>query len=524
MRDLVDQKNFTAAIEVLEKSDLKKNKSDQVLYKMELGSLNFYQGNFAQAARHWQNALELIAVQYTKISQVATSAVLSDKLKDYTPKDYEISYLYYHQALAFYYEYLKTNDRNILLQARASIVAWDVFLQNIKIDKKFKNLYFDDFYARFFAGLIHESLGERSDLEIAFQLYKDAYQLFLLQAPSYRRFSQSREESISYAEELMKAVQSKEKWRETLKALSLKNAQITNENFQRTKKFLASKLLLLAQSVRKNELKKLEKELNQKVNELNFNAIVMLHQGWMNPLEAKNIRLSLTAASKDGSASQAVLTAITQASFLVFAAKILGPTNSSSAHHQPAVNYSLYGTGDFTELSAGAASLEFQIPSVKEPIVEDRKQIKIQMNNESEISTDLIVLQSFNDVIFQTVERQKAMDVFFKGTRFTAKHIGAMLGAYAIYNGMTAGKSNNEAFARLAALASYLSAAKLINISENADLRYWSLLPATASFVPILLPKKTTKLMITKPDGVTLDAKLYKSDSNPKQLQIIPLL
>lgn len=524
MRDLVNAKNFTAALELLEKSDLKKDKSDQTLYLMELGSLHFYQGDFSQAALSWQKALELISARYTKISQATMSTVVSDNLKDYAPKDYEISYLYYYQSLAFYYEFLKTKDRNFLLQARASILAWDGFLQNIKIDKKFKNLYFDDFYARFFAGLIHESIGERADLEIAFQLYKDAYQLFLLQGPSYSRFSNSNEESIKYAEELMKTVQSKENWREKLKSLSNKNSKNANESFQKTRKLIASKILNLAKITRKNELKKLQKDYNLKTEDANYNALVMIHDGWMNPLEAQKIRLSLSAAAKDGSASQAVLTAVAQAGFLIFAAKILGPT-SHSANSRPAVNYSIYATGDLTEGIASAASLEFEIPSVKFPTTVTQKSIQIHSATwMKEISAELTPVQSFDDIIFQTTERQKAQDLFFKGSRFAAKHVAAMLGAYGLYTGMVAKSSNNEGLAKFSALATYLAAAKLISISEQADLRFWSLLPSTVSFAPILLPSGTEEVVITKPDGETRDFKLQKVDLKGPHLQIIPLL
>lgn len=525
IRDLLNEKKYTAALEVLEKSKLKEEKSDQVLYLMELGSLYFYQGNFTQAALSWQKALELISAQYTKISQVTMSTVVSDTLKDFTPKDYEISYLYYHQALAFYFQYLKTQDRNFLLQARASIVAWDVFLQNIKIDKKFKNLYFDDFYARFFAGLIHESLAERSDLQIAYQLYKDAYQLFLLQAPSYVRFSNSHEQSFTYADELMKTVQSKENWREKLKALSLKNSKLTNPNFQKTRQLLASKILHLAKSIRKNELKKLQAEYDIKMDTADYNAIIMTHSGWMSPLVAKKIRLSISAASKDASTSQAVLTAVAQAGFLVFAAKVLGNSSNSNNSSAPAVNYSIYGTGDFTELTAGAASLEFELPSVTVPNVQTTQKISLTVQNlNKNLESELIPVQSFDDVIFQTTERQKALDLFLKGSRFAAKHITAMIGAYGIYKSMTAKNANNEGFAKLAAMASYMGAAKLISVSEHADVRFWSLLPSTVSFAPVTLPSKSESLQITLPDGHTQDFKVSKAALEAKQLQIIPVL
>lgn len=525
MRDLIDDKNFTAAIEVLEKSDLAKKPGDKVLYLMELGSLYFYQGIFSQAAMSWQKALELIAAQYTKVSTVVTSTLVSDQLKEYHPKDYEISYLYYHQALAFYFEYLKTQDRKFLLQARASIVAWDVFLQNISIDQKFKNLYFDDFYARFFAGVIHEAIGERSDLEVAYQLYKDAYQLFLLQGPTYNRYAVN----ADYIEELMKTLKSKDNWREKLKALANKNTKIENEKFQQTRKLLASKILLLAKNIRKNDLKKLQKELDLKVDDLSYNGLIMMHDDWMNPLHAKKIRLSLSAAMKDGSASQAVLAAVAQAGFMVFAAKILGsgPSSSGSGGN---VNFHYYGTGDLTELTAGAASLEFEIPDVKEPNtnpeISEKKVVKVSFNEtvEKVEEQNLITVQSFDDIIFQTIERQKALDLLLKGTRFASKHVAAMIASYALYKGMIANNSKHEGFAKLAAMASYMTSAKLINISERADVRYWSLLPARASFAPIMIPKKTETVKVTKPDGSTQQFKVDQEAVIKNKLQILPLL
>jgi hypothetical protein len=534
MRELIEEKNFTAAIEVLEKSDLAKKKGDRVLYHMELGSLHFYQGSFSQAALNWQKALELISIQYTRVSTAVSSTLISDQLKEYQAKDYEISYLYYFQALAFYFEYLKSNDRKFLLQARASIMAWDVFLQNIKIDQKFKNLYFDDFYARFFAGLIHEAIGERGDLEIAYQLYRDAYQLFLLQAPTYDRYAISPDMALKYIEELMTTLKSKDNWREKLKNLANKNLKNENEQFQLTRKLLAQKILMIAKNVRKNEVKKLQKEFDLTKNDgkengkadPSFNALVLLQDDWMNPLEAKSIRLSLSAAMKDGNATQAVLTAIAQAGFMVFAAKILG--NGSSGRNSGHVNFHFYGTGDITELSAGAASLEFEIPDVKKPKPSTNTDVKILYavkNAETkEEQHKPILVQSFDDIIFQTIERQKALDLMLKGTRFASKHVAAMIGSYALYKGMVASNSKNEGFAQLAAMASYMASAKMINISERADVRYWSLLPARVSLIPITIPAKVEELSVTKPDGSTQPFKVDPQAVTKNKLQILPLL
>ncbi len=524
MRELIEEKNFPAALDVLAKSELAQKKSDQILYLMELGSLHFYQGQFSEAALNWQKALESISAQYTRLSSKVTSTIISDQLKEYRPKDYEISYLYYHQALAFYLEYLKTNDRKFLLQARASIMAWDVFLQNIKIDQKFKNLYFDDFYARFFAGLIHEAIGERSDLEIAYQLYRDAYQLFLLQAPTYESFADSSEQALSNIEELMKTLKTKDNWREKLKTLANKNAKSQVVNFQQTRKLLASKIIHLAKSIRKNEVSKLQKEYGIEPSEVTYNAMVMIQDHWMNPLEAKKIHLSLSAAMKDGNATQAVLTALAQAGFMVFAAKILGsPSSSNSGGH---VNFHFYGAGDITELTAGAASLEFEIPEVKKSQYFEKQKIKISYAgvSDKEDLKELIPVQSFDDVIFQTIERQKAMDLLLKGTRFASKHVAAMVAAYALYKGMMASHSKNEGFAQLAAMASYMTSAKLINISEKADVRYWSLLPARASFLPLTIPLDSDSLAITKLDGTTRQFKIDIDAVKKNKLQILPLL
>lgn len=528
IKDHLEQKNFTAALEVLEKSNIKKDASSEVLYLMEKGSILFHQQNYLEAASLWQQALEKIAASYIKISQVATSSVLSDKLKDYLPKDYEISYLYYFQALAFYFEYLKTQDRKHLLQARASVVAWDSYLQNLKIEKEFKSLYFDDYYARFFAGLIHETLNEKNDLEIAFQLYKDAYQLFLLQAPTYVSFGQ---DPSSYGTELLKKLQSKEQWREQLLELSRKNQKLEIESFQKTRKFLASKILHLAKNIRKSEVKKLKKSLEMddaKTDiEDNVNAVTLWHDGWVNPLEAKSIRLSLTAAAKDGSASQAVLAAVTQVGFLVFANKVLGLSGGSSHHGHSSVSVNWYGTGDITEAVADVASLEFEVPSVEMPKPQHSSEVHVLFDDEMEKTPDqdksytLTSMQSFDDIIFQAVEREKAKALFIKGARFMSKQIAAMIASYAIYKGILAKDSNSEGIAKLSAMASYFGSSKLIQLSERTDVRHWSLLPASVGFSTLHVPKETKMLHIKKPDGSSFDFPVSKTPS--KGLKIIPL-
>lgn len=525
MRDHVENKNFEGALSVLENSPIKKNASDEILYFMEKGSILFYQQKYLEAAMLWQQALQKTAEKYTKISQVATSAAISDQMKDYLPRDYEISYLYYFQSVAFFLEYLKTQDRSLLLKARASVVAWDSYLQQLKIDNEFKNLYFDDYYARFFAGLVHESLNERSDLEIALQLYKDAYQLFLLQGPTYTQFGVGNGE---YVTQLLKKLQSKENWREQLLELSKKNQATENESFQNIRKILASKILSLSKKIRKNEVKNLKKQFQMEDKDLTSADLFLLnHKNWMTPLEAKAIRLSFSAAAKNQSASQAVLTAVAQAGFLVFASKVLGQSSNHSSSSNVQVNW--YGVGDVTETIAGAASLEFEVTHVEYPRPIESEEWDFVFTSENnkiiEQKHKVYVMQSFDDVIFQSVEREKAKDVFLKGTRFLTKQIIAMMASYAIYQSMLARDSNQEGLAKLTAMASYFGSSAAIKYSEKADVRYWSLIPAKVQITSVEIPKNAKALMIHKADKSSLEIplRLDTKSSTPKHQQIIPL-
>lgn len=526
MRDHVQNKNFEGALKVLENSDIKKNPSDEILYLMERGSISFYQQKYLEAAEFWQRALQKTNEKYTKLSQVATSTVVSDQMKDYLPKDYEISYLYYFQSLAFFLEYEKNQDRSFLLKARASVVAWDSYLQQLKIENEFKSLYFDDYYARFFAGLIHETVNERSDLEIALQLYKDAYQLFLLQAPTYIQFTNNNGE---YVGDLLKKLQSKEKWREQLFELSQKNQSSENESLQQVRKIIASKIINISKKIRKNEVKKLQKQFGLEDKDItSSDAVILSHKGWINILEAKPIRLSFSAAAKNKSASQAVLTAIAQGGFLVFAAKVLGQTGGSS-HSSTSVQVNWYGVGDVTETIADAASLEFQVPSVQSPNVQEKEEFNLiytsEKSNIIEKKQNLNLIQSFDDILYQSVERQKAKDVFLKGTRFLTKQILAMLTSYSIYQSMVARDKNQEGLAKLSAMASYFGASAAIKYSEKADVRFWSLIPSKVQISTIEIPTKIEKLVIEKTDKTSREIELKNKSKNKKEyhLQIIPL-
>ena len=131
-RKSLESNDFPKAQSILEKSDLKKDPKSALLWHWENGSINLIQKKFDEAIKHFQASIDLIEEFYTtRISTVIVSAVLDDSRDNFTGAGYERSLSYYYLARSYYEKYLTTGDRKDLFGARAAILAWDSYFQQV---------------------------------------------------------------------------------------------------------------------------------------------------------------------------------------------------------------------------------------------------------------------------------------------------------------------------------------------------------------------------------------------------------
>jgi hypothetical protein len=124
---------------------------------------------------------------------------------------------------------------------------------------------------------------------------------------------------------------------------------------------------------------------------------------------------------------------------------------------------------------AGVPKVYFELPQIEFRPVADLEEILIKDNAGKVVSTiNLAVVNPLSELAYFTLEDNQAANITRTGIRVAAKHAAAILASYEIYKSQ---KNNGDFFAMTLASVSYSVANKTIEVSEDADLRYWSTLP-----------------------------------------------
>lgn len=155
--------DYEAALAVLEANGRKDR--DAVLYLLNRGLLLRMAGEFAASNAAFEEAKILMAhLAAVSVSEQAGALTINELVQSYTGELHE-------QVLVHLFAALNHLDLGQPLEARVEILQLDELLQQLE-DEPIAGGAF----ARYFSGLLFESLGERDDALIA---YRKAYQAYL---------------------------------------------------------------------------------------------------------------------------------------------------------------------------------------------------------------------------------------------------------------------------------------------------------------------------------------------------------
>ncbi len=482
--------DYDKAIELLEKGKIKKDNDSKLLYLWEMGKLHHSKGNWEISSFYFSQAHDLSQKYYTKsLSKSAKSLVSNDNYKIYDGELFERSLSYFYQSLNFLmmyqtgqgsrieegpkekkvinYELEKTKRRQALLQARAQVLAWDSFFQDIQRSTRYDTIYKNDLIVKVYGGLIHEATGKRSDEQIALQLYKDANTLLEYLGSTYVSYnSKSKDFTEQFLEE-------KNKFNWKIKDSLL----VLTSQSQNLKDFLHYKILSLTKKVRASDLKNQIKLLSPsqsiitKAKKTPYpNTSIIIQDGVIAGKSAKEINFGLHGALegiKDPSTRVAVHR-IGSDVLTIFMIQVLGLTPKNAYAHPGEFAFG-HAMG---RVGAEFASIDFEIPVVKNiPVTQDI--IVSFYQGTSKVKEEIVpLIAPLDDMAAQAVEERVFSTYTKTGIRIGLKHIAAIVAAYAIY------KKMDKSFAgKLAAMGSYLAAQRAIAATEKADVRFWSTLP-----------------------------------------------
>ncbi|MCB9092432.1 MAG: hypothetical protein H6620_07730 [Halobacteriovoraceae bacterium] len=507
LRKLYKMGQYNEASEFLDKSSLKEDEDSPLLYFMERGNIAFANKDYKLAVEFFQKAKRKMEELYTiSISKKAKTILLNDTLDNFYGEDFERSYVYYYLALSYFNLYKETGERNNLFSARAEMVAWNAFFENVQKTKEFKTLYFSDIFSKVFAGTIHECIGERSEDAIAINLYQDAREMFDYLVPLYQNFNNKSDE---YADNFFEVIQDNPndfKGKLKKKAKSLVDSEADNLKY-----FVDFKLLSLLKRYRSNEYKKALKSKTyhslaiknvKKAKEKN-NISVIIETGLIPKKEKKKIDLNLNSAfSSKHTTSEKILAFAANVAIRTFAYDVLGLKPSGVFVSNNGVQvFDSYKVNDMVNVHTTGPVLQFELPYVENKVVAHNFSIQVYKKDKLLRSEPVALSSPLGEYARLTNKEQRGEYLLKVGTRFLIKQALAVIGAYTTYLSLRGSDGKNETMARSMALIAYMGSSAAASFSEVADVRHWTTLPNELRMASFHLPKGQYSLKLADGDA-----------------------
>ena len=539
LRVLIQQKEFDKALLLLESSELKKDSKNKLLYLMEKGVIKYSQHKYKESLDVFVEANTLVDKLYTKsVREKIASSVLNDNSETYYGSLFERSLLYYYQAMSAYSlfitkEYrqeikLKDGKKKVDIvtltkqdvskykdMTRSTLVAWDSFFQEMKRSKRATSILKFDLFSKFIAAKIHEGLGTRRDKETAFILYQDARKLLVEIGPTQSSFNLEYEKFNTEVKKYLLGEDDKK---------SLKSKSLTKK-YESLVEELDYQILSLAKSIRKNQFKRLSRQLKPSQNVINRlkqkddNVEVIIADNLISELKGKDFSANLRAAIDgiEDPSSRALVEGIGVPVLTYFA---LGPLGLGYAsHHGNVTIYSQHRAGEYVTKEVG---VEFELPYVEpRKVSEKQKEILVIKQKDKTIKeVPLALVTSLSDYAFIS-SQEKIENTFAKrSVRIGIKYALAIVAAYGTYKKLQ--ETSGEIFAKPAAMTQFLISSKAIRETEKADTRHWGSLPSEVYSSSLKLPigEYEAFIHISKDGKLIKNAKLGKLDIKPQEKAI----
>jgi hypothetical protein len=160
---------YQRAITALKEGQNTYGESSSVLYRLELGMLFHYAGEYDSSTAQLLAAEREIEDLYTKsISRAAVSLVLNDNVLPYEGEDFENTMLNVVVALNF-------EQQGEIDEALVEARKVDLKLRELSRRYEGNNSYTEDAFSRYLAGVLYENAGEINDAFISYRLALEAY-------------------------------------------------------------------------------------------------------------------------------------------------------------------------------------------------------------------------------------------------------------------------------------------------------------------------------------------------------------
>lgn len=438
--------NFTAAIELVKSDEFYPDKGSRLLKLMEGSLLHHLNGNYYQAMLGLDLTKDLSDELFTvSVSKKVASAVVNDNADNYYGETYERSMIRFYQAVNHYslflkgeYEAFKVEDKDgdgkvitvkeipakklsdkerrfHLTAARSTLLEWNSLLDNYKSTSGGKPIYKDDLLAKIFGAFIHEQMGDAQNKNVALGLYKEAKKVL------FRNFNVL----PTYNKKSAEFVKNFDQFGTMEEAEVLKKYVDKTSHYINLEKFIDTQIARLSNGKKANSV------------------FVLIENSFIAPKQAKKFEFPIPVAS--------IPATVPGGDFMSFAGKVLNAAVKS------------------------APKIYFEMPEIPFIAAVDDQMINIKDSSGKIVATkNLATLNPLTDLAHFNISENAISNYAKVGGRVVLKHVAALVSAYAIYQKQ---KGTNETFAMMLAGGAYGAANKGIQMSEQADLRSWSMLP-----------------------------------------------
>jgi hypothetical protein len=470
LRNLIVQGQNKKALEFVTTENFLAEKNSELLKLIERGRVFFINKQYYQALHDFDKANELSGQLYTvSISKKALSAVSNDSADNYYGENYERSLIRFYQSLTHYSLYsagkyeaytisekskngkevknidvaekiLTTQEAKFHFTAAKSVlIEWDSYLTSVKATTSGVVTYKDDLLAKLYGAFIHEQAGSASDVQVAKDLYKAAKDMLFKNFDIYQTYN------------------GKYKiFRDKFSDLSKMPVDQVEKNFVQKSNHYSGLIKFIDERLDALEKGKID------------NVLFIVEDGLVQAKKAKKYDFPIIFGSSD------------------------------NAHNAPVSgNLSLI---DFTlkalEVSANTLpKIYFELPEI--PLAEIPQEATLMIESvdgsfKKEVS--LSVANPISEVANQALDEKMTGISVKTGTRVAAKHVAALGASYLIYTNQKA--KIGEMLALSVATLSYAGLNKVIESSEQADLRSWQTLPANFRISRLSLPKGNYKINV----------------------------
>lgn len=426
------KKNYTGAINIVNKKDFIPEERSELLNKLEKGTTHYLNGDYFQAMQYFTKAQEISDNLYTISLKGKLVGALNANLDNYYGEIYERSLIRFYESLIHYdlyrigkYESYTSQDedgntvvipekiltdsekRTHLMSSKSVIREWDSMLNSYYEKLADKPTYKSDIIAKLFGAFIYEISGNNEDKQIALQLYKDAKTVLFRYYNNYPTFNTKSED-----------------FTKNFKKFPKMNINEIEKKFVNKTEFSTSLIKFIDSKIA--DLSKNNKD----------NLIIVLKEGFVSPKIAKIIKIPVPAMYFN----------LSQQDLFMFT-MLLGLDNAN-----------------------GLPLIEFELPYVAEKKINNEIIARISQNGLTIKEFPIIVSNPISDIAYKTFKENELAMTTKTTTSAIVKYSTAFLTAYSIY------QQQQDSIGKLAAISSYKLSEKLIKNSLKADTRHWSTL------------------------------------------------